>query len=47
MIGSPIKKDITMEKIDSAILQTAKWLRELTILKQEVEKEKKHLSRIK
>ncbi len=47
MIGSPLKKDNTMEKIDKAILQTTKWLRELTILKQEVEKEKKHLYRIK
>ena len=47
MIGSPFKKDITMEKIDNAILQTTKWLRELTILKQEVEKGKKHLSRVK
>ncbi len=47
MIGSSREKDITMEKIDDAIFQTTKWLRELIILKQEVEKEKKHLSRIK
>ena len=47
MGGSPIKKDITIEKIDTAIFQTSKWLRELIILKQEVEREKKHLSRIK
>ncbi len=47
MVGSPIKKDITIEKIDNAIFQTTKRLRELIILKQEVEKEKKHLSRIK
>ncbi len=47
MIGSPIKKDITMEKIDHAILQTVKCLRELNILKQEAEKEKKHLARVK
>jgi hypothetical protein len=47
MIGSPIKKDVTMEKIDNAIFQTTKRLKELVILKQEVEKEKKFLSRIK
>jgi hypothetical protein len=41
------KKDITMEKIDNAIFQTTKRLKELVILKQEVEKEKKFLSRIK
>ncbi len=33
MMGSPIKSDI-------AIFQTSKWLRELIILKQEVEKGK-------
>ncbi len=47
MMGSPIKSNIAIEKIDNAIFQTSKWLRELIILKQEVEKEKKHLSRLK
>lgn len=33
-------RESTVAKIDTAILQTAAWLRELTILKQEIERER-------
>lgn len=48
MYNTTKKENITLEKIDNALLQTAAWLKELTTLKQELEKEKtNYLVRIK
>jgi hypothetical protein len=41
------KDDDPIKRLDIAIIKTSDWLRELTVLKTELEKQKPYLRRIK